>query len=292
MSSLLAFAIVSGLCFGVPPTEGFSQQGTDKASQDDELFRRYASQYVLLDGKYLKVPKSVLTSESDNLTAESCKVGQRGHLGKCKVSQVIGPSSMLVAAEYITTSISFLGLKARQSFSTKQRLVVLQGVSTKDIADGQDVNTPAVAIIATTTYKTAVGGTNTVPLAVPLEKVKKGLTRDEFAALLKTDKLRDELEKQLQEDRESERASEIARQKQAERRKHQAEVQRRLAEQASEAQREKDADANVQYAKRCLKRDEVDKAKKRLGEVVKEFPGTKAAEEAAKLLKELEAKKY
>jgi TolA-binding protein len=51
------------------------------------------------------------------------------------------------------------------------------------------------------------------------------------------------------------------------------------------------ADANVQFAKRCLKREEVDKGKQRLAEVIKEYPGTKAAEEAAKLLKEFESKK-
>ncbi len=58
-----------------------------------------------------------------------------------------------------------------------------------------------------------------------------------------------------------------------------------------ETKREKDAQANLDYAKRCIKREELDKARQRLSEVVREYAGTKSAEEAARLLKELEAKK-
>ena len=47
----------------------------------------------------------------------------------------------------------------------------------------------------------------------------------------------------------------------------------------------------MEYAKHCIKKDDVDKARKSLGEKIKDYPVTKADEVAAKLLKELDAKK-
>ncbi len=50
---------------------------------------------------------------------------------------------------------------------------------------GQARGNPEIAIIDTYTYMTTSGGTNTVPLAIPLNFIREGLTEIEFKQLLK-----------------------------------------------------------------------------------------------------------
>ena len=50
---------------------------------------------------------------------------------------------------------------------------------------GQARGNPEIAIINTYTYRTTSGGTNTVPLAIPLDFIREGLTDAEFEQLLK-----------------------------------------------------------------------------------------------------------
>jgi outer membrane murein-binding lipoprotein Lpp len=70
--------------------------------------------------------------------------------------------------------------------------IFLKGFPTRGMADkelwwskGQARGNPEIAVINTYTYTTTNGGTNTVPLAIPLDLIREGLTEIEFEQLLK-----------------------------------------------------------------------------------------------------------
>jgi outer membrane murein-binding lipoprotein Lpp len=76
--------------------------------------------------------------------------------------------------------------------SLVDKQIFLKGFPTRGMADkelwwskGQARGNPEIAIIDTYTYMIASGGTNTVPLAIPLDFIREGLTEIEFERLLK-----------------------------------------------------------------------------------------------------------
>jgi outer membrane murein-binding lipoprotein Lpp len=76
--------------------------------------------------------------------------------------------------------------------SLVDKQIFLKGFSTRGMVDkelwwskGQARGNPEIAIINTYTYMTTNGGTNTVPLAIPLDFIREGLTEIEFERLLK-----------------------------------------------------------------------------------------------------------
>jgi outer membrane murein-binding lipoprotein Lpp len=76
--------------------------------------------------------------------------------------------------------------------SLVDKQIYLKGFSTRGMVDkelwwskGQARGNPEIAIINTYTYTTTRGGTNTVPLAIPLDFIREGLTEIEFKQLLK-----------------------------------------------------------------------------------------------------------
>lgn len=81
-------------------------------------------------------------------------------------------------------------LHLNPSLSYKQ--IFLKGFPTRGMVNnelwwskGQARGNPEIAIIDTYTYMTTSGGTNTVPLAIPLDFIREGLTEIEFKQLLK-----------------------------------------------------------------------------------------------------------
>jgi hypothetical protein len=76
--------------------------------------------------------------------------------------------------------------------SLVDKQIFLKGFSTRGMVDkelwwskGQTRGNPEIAIINTYTYMTTSDGTNTVPLAIPLDFIREGLTEIEFEQLLK-----------------------------------------------------------------------------------------------------------
>ena len=92
---------------------------------------------------------------------------------------------------------------------------------------------------------------------------------------------------------ERQRKQEAARQEEADRqarvkeRAEEAARQKRLREEAATAQRDKAAAAKLKFAKQLIDLGNTEVAKIRLEQLIKEYPGTKAAVEAEKLLKDL-----
>jgi outer membrane murein-binding lipoprotein Lpp len=76
--------------------------------------------------------------------------------------------------------------------SLVDKQIFLKGFPTRGMVNnelwwskGQARGNPEIAMIDTYTYVTTSGGTNTVPLAIPLDFIRKGLTEIEFKQLLK-----------------------------------------------------------------------------------------------------------
>jgi hypothetical protein len=264
------------------------------AVKDDELFAAYAKKFVLVDGKHVDVPDKIKPGGAGKVVASDLAVGDFGGLEDAKILQVLGPDAMLVSLKYTTTSISFTGVRARQSFSSQTKVIMLKGFATRDRADGEDMDGERVAVVGTTSYKTVLGVVRTVLLAVPLKKVETGLSKEEFTAMLKLPGIRAKLEARFREEAEAEaRRKRVLKEREESRRRAlaRAEERARTARAKDEKERgEKLADANLQYVGRLLTRGEVDKAKKRLQEIIKEFPGTKAAIQAAKQLRQMDEK--
>jgi hypothetical protein len=139
-----------------------------------------------------------------------------------RVMQVIGDDEVIVTApflditegdrlnqaqtDYLLNNILENGFKGVVTLSKEEKeklhlnpslvdkQIFLKGFSTRGMADkelwwskGQARGNPEIAIINTYTYTTTRGGTNTVPLAIPLDFIREGLTEIEFKQLLKHD---------------------------------------------------------------------------------------------------------
>ena len=137
-----------------------------------------------------------------------------------RVTQVVGDDKVIVTVpfldtmrgnplnqaqtDYLLNKILEKGFACIATLSTLEREklnlnpsldykpILLKGFPTRGMVDnelwwskGQDRGNPEIAIISTYTYITASGGTNTVPLAIPLDFIRKGLTEAEFEQLLK-----------------------------------------------------------------------------------------------------------
>jgi hypothetical protein len=245
-----------------PEKKCVEEDDSKRSDADDELFRRYAERYVYVNGEIVKVPQSIL-DRSESFDPKNFRVGQTGSIKSCRVVQIFEDSYLV---------------------SVDGRMLYVTGFRTKDLTEGEAIGLPDIGLVTTHKYRTVLGTVKTVPIVMPLSNIDAGLGRARFDKLLEDKKIRTALESELKESLDLEAGRKNLEQL---RRKG---LQKHLEVVRAEA-REKEAKANVEYAKRCIGRDELDKAKKRLNEVIKDYPGTKAVEEAVKLLKELEAKK-
>jgi TolA-binding protein len=154
---------------------------------------------------------------------------------------------------------------------------MLRGISTAGITDDTNVEElPGVfRVTGTETYRTAIGGTSTVLVA-------------EMVDLAPLDPLRRKADEawraQVRE------AEERGRKLQADV-GHLAELVRSAAAANARVQAqlraEQSADVKLTLAKALLRDGKQDKARERLTQIVKDFPGTKAADEAENLLRNL-----
>jgi hypothetical protein len=247
------------------------------AARADLLYRRYGKQYVRADNRYVKIPEANRTSDPEirNLKnfAANWAVGDRvTTLWNPKVFQVLGPQKILLLAN---------------PDDSYRKLLMLDRISTDGLTDGAYLKNMSLVIVGTATYGTTTGANKTVLLAVPEEVTSKGLGRVDFDAMLQDENVRDELEARLRYDTNREAEEERRKEKEQkafEERMRKADEERR---EAARQKAERQAGLNLDYVKKLLKRDETGKARKRLQEVVKEYPGTEAAKEAAKMLEEL-----
>lgn len=261
MTSVI-FILATGVCFA--------------EENDDALFARYAKSYVLVDGKVAKVPQ-IAPGKDGRIYAESCKVGDAGHFDWiCEAVQVVSKESVLIAAKYQSP----FGNIANPQYVTKSTIVMVKNYSTTGLTDGKSVDLPKVAIIGTTKVDT-----KTVLLAVPVDKI--GITRSQFDTLLKAPGVRSEFQVRLKADLEAEAILKREEEEEARVKKEAAELAKQGKVKEEAQRQEKLADANLKFAAKLIAKGEEDKGKKRLREISTEFPGTKAAAEAEKRLKEM-----
>ena len=194
-----------------------------------------------------------------SLPIPNLQTGQIGHLGKwlINVLQVIDKNDG-----------SFLAAPVNQRTGRREKEILVRRCDISDVVDGQVHRIPenlVFQVLGTHTYPTASGGSNTVfELACILDMRSKetGL--------------------------EAHRPSGDGLPEFTEAERKQLEIlQRQAKEQKLQESRAREAKGKLALARQFLVRERTDTAKRRLEEIVEEFPETEAAKEAAELLKEL-----
>jgi hypothetical protein len=168
----------------------------------------------------------------------------------------------------------------------------LQGYPTKALIDGRFLTLGGTfKVIGTKRYDTAGNSFRTVPLVAPL-KNQPSIGDSDRAALDRYEgacvKIAEALEAQLVKDQAAQLAALDQAEKDAKAKADAEAVAKRKA--LEPAKREATANLRLRLAKRLVSEQSRQERKERLEEIVAEFPGTKAAAEAARLLKEMKKK--
>lgn len=184
----------------------------DEASFE-KLYARYRYSFVVLDGKYVRLPILDLQEKGDLTSLAPSKAG---HISLAWIVQVLGPEEMLVrvftpAKSKKTTTPSralrragvaagqgALELRNRwrranqfkKGLSTSHYpLVRFKGWPTKGLTDDalwRPEGGEQIAVIGTWRYRTSDGGSRTVLNAIRLEQARKGITKQQFRDLLQS----------------------------------------------------------------------------------------------------------
>jgi hypothetical protein len=170
--------------------------------------------YALVQGEFVRLPDFDLSRASSDPKGEpqlpAWEVGAFGYVPWAKVKQVFAPDCALVTARIYHTGIETISpggsggtfnpgairsLEPVKMAVTRadDEKIMLSGWATEKMADGHmlwedaDARDPSayIAIIGNHTYRTPVGAKVTVLQAIPLRQVRRGLSREEFRALVK-----------------------------------------------------------------------------------------------------------
>ncbi len=119
--------------------------------------------------------------------------GSYGRVIDAEILQILASNEMLINHNVFDSEPISPGAATHTGRFIK-RIIRVKGYPTKGLIDGVrwprdvmygDRGTAEIAIIGTWTYLTAKGSQKTVPTAIPLDFVRKGLTEAEFEQLLK-----------------------------------------------------------------------------------------------------------
>ena len=214
-----------------------------------------------------------------DLWPETMSVGRHGKLSnswKYHVSQILNDNEMMVRATYES-----------RLFGTDQQFFWLKGVSTKELVDGkQFLPSGYFVVTGTKTYKTVLGAARTVNMVeseTAAQKAQRNKLEAEWKAHLERMRAWHESEKKAQEKANAEVAAASAAEE-AVKALRKAEEATKLTEAASVAKLSL-CKQLIDLAKKNP--DKRDVAKFRLQELIRDYRGTKAAEEAKELLKKL-----
>lgn len=142
------------------------------------LYAKYKDSYVRIGETYCRLPVIEDTPVGVDMDLD---VGLRFAIFSAKVETIVGPDAMVIG--YL--GLQSLKWKRAYWLNDDYKRLLLYGHPTKGLADGQKVigsgeTALAVAVIGTRRLR----GT-TLPVAVPLSYAAKGLTKEEFAMMLK-----------------------------------------------------------------------------------------------------------
>ncbi|MGB2937175.1 MAG: hypothetical protein WBD05_03115 [Phycisphaerae bacterium] len=144
------------------------------------LYSKYKDSYVRIGETYCRLPVIEDTPVGADMDLE---VGLRFAIISAKVNRIIGPIAMEIDHLWLQS----LKWKRDYWLNDDYTRLFLYGYPTKGLADGQKLSSSgetakrlAVAVIGTRRH-----GRTTLPIAVPLSYIAKGLTKEEFAMMLK-----------------------------------------------------------------------------------------------------------
>lgn len=148
---------------------------TSAVAQDDDLYKKWNDRFVEIDGKFHTVPFFV-PKVADNVYLNRGPVKSHGPNFPLRVLKVRkGDADLIVSAQ------------KDQLDATR-----LVGYPSKGIVDGQELQPPGgsiqIVVVGTCDVPVIVQGKDTtqkVFLAVPLDVVQRGLTKEQFGRLLK-----------------------------------------------------------------------------------------------------------
>ena len=183
--------------------------------------------------------------------------GQLGRISEqLRVAQVVSDSEMFVVPVEMVAGTGRTPDEARRrSYTREGERFLIKGMQTEGFTDGVDINwkiLPSVfAVVGTKTYRTAIGGTNTVFVLEPFDMAK----------------IKPQLEK---------RAA-----------KHKAKRKKPPTAGRRSTDPETLAAGKLRLARPLIERNRI-AAQERLHEIVEKYPGTEAAKEARKLLEDFQ----
>jgi hypothetical protein len=251
-----------------------------------DQWRRYGRNFVVVDGKFIRLPSELDELPLGNVGFRSnhvfkqISVGAYGCLFSVRVLQVMDDSNMTVTDVYNTGG--------NAGANRSPAIVRLAGLSTRNYADGESYSdlTTEVAIVSRWSYPTVLGAKKVAFLAVPLDHVLRGLTLEQFMKLAATNIVDLGPDRRLQAEvkEQHKRAEEQA--------KRDKERRLQLEEEAQEkAERIRTTEAaaagRLKLAKAARAEGRSDIAKRLLRELIAEYPNTTVVKDAKALLMEL-----
>ena len=159
-------------------------------SDEEKLWVKNCRKFVALKNEFIKLPELDSKAVATMPKLETLTPGAIGYISALKVMDVIDESTLLANSPTPTTSISFSGLSANQSFGEKDRLLCLKGHPTAGLVNDEKMKSTdnrgfAVVGAGTWSYTTVAGAKSTIPLVIPAVLAFRGITLDEFRQLRK-----------------------------------------------------------------------------------------------------------
>lgn len=143
------------------------------AAQDDALYQKHRLRFVEVDGKFFPVP--VIPKKIESFDKVSTDVGVVTRLDEVKVDKVRPGEDDMVASPVNPKS------------GYRYPFMRIKGYPTTNFIDGQVVKKPIdIAIVGTWDAPLTGGASKKIHLAVTVDRAKAGLTKEQFAELVKS----------------------------------------------------------------------------------------------------------
>ena len=173
---------------------GIKVCGACRSSQE-QIARANAELEKQINSLQDEITRLESTGENEDLPPLDLAVGKFGKLRELSILQVLGKRDVLATVLITPAGNMVKGKRSRLSVSARSqcREVVLRikGLDTTKLTDDSDWvpegEKALFVVVGTSSYSTVAGGTKTVLLVLPLELVRRGLTKEEFTTYSEKD---------------------------------------------------------------------------------------------------------
>ena len=142
------------------------------AAQDDAMYEKHKLRWTEVDGKFYPVP--AIPKKIDAMAQpQLVKVGGVGKV-EIKIAKVREGKDDLV------------GHLIHPLTGKPNPLIRVKGQSTEGLIDGARIRDAEIVVVGTTDVKLTDGSSQKIFLAVTVDKAKAGLTKEQFAELVKS----------------------------------------------------------------------------------------------------------